>query len=405
MELTLTPRSTLVTTRLVEKKQKKNSSALKKQTLWVFSHLRWDFVKQRPQHLLERFSKVMPVYFIEEPIAEEDGQTKILKIHKNLTVIQPTVGPEDVVSFQKMLKQVMSQFKSEIPLFWLYSAAFFEAVKDVPHFLTIYDCMDELSAFHGASPQLIRQERELLEEADIVFTGGKSLYEAKSELNDNVYCFPSSVERDHFEKALKESTKVPADLAAVPGPRVGFYGVIDERIDQELLQQVARKLPKVSFVMIGPVVKIDAEKLPKEKNIYYLGNKAYADLPNYLKGFSVAFMPFALNESTRFISPTKTLEFMAAHKPIVSTAIVDVVRDYQKEVKIAHNPEGFARLIREAVHEKPITTKSRVKLQEAVMSRTSWDRTSAEMQKIISEAILQNLRVTEKVASAIPATA
>jgi glycosyltransferase involved in cell wall biosynthesis len=282
---------------------------------------------------------------------------------------------------------------------WFYSAMFIDILPRLNASLVVYDCMDELSAFKGAPPQLISKEKQLLTIADVTFTGGKSLFESKKKIADNVYCFPSSVDQKHFEKSLKKDTEIPEDIKHLDKPVVGFYGVIDERIDLELLENIAKAMPEVSFVMIGPVVKINENDLPKQKNIHYLGGKKYQELPAYLKGIDIAMMPFALNESTKFISPTKTLEFMAAYKPIISTPIYDVVRDYKNEVAIVKNTEEFVEAIKKYMNETKAQKTKRVALMKAVLKRTSWDNTVDQMENIMQEKA-ERVAVTDKIAKA-----
>ena len=191
----------------------------------------------------------------------------------------------------------------------------------------VYDCMDELSAFKNAPPELVEMEKRLFQRADIVFTGGQSLYEAKRGMHRAMFPFPSSIDFTHFHQARRPGND-PVDQRPIPHPRVGYFGVIDERLDAELVASTARIMPDVQFVMLGPVVKIDPASLPKAPNLHWLGSKTYADLPNYLRHWDAGWMPFALNPATRYISPTKTPEFLAAGVPLVSTAIVDVVRTY-----------------------------------------------------------------------------
>jgi glycosyltransferase involved in cell wall biosynthesis len=359
--------------------------------LVVFSHLRWNFVFQRPQHLIERFSKKQRVLFVEEPIdhsPDEEGTAKLIKVNPNLTVLQPKVKGEDwLKKTQQLVIQQLTKMKSSQPILWFYSPMFEPIANGISHSLVVYDCMDELAAFKAAPPELIERERKLLNRADLVFTGGKSLYESKKEHHDSVYCFPSSVDHQHFERATNAQTLIPKDLARIPGPRVGFYGVVDERLDLDLLEKVSRRLPDFSFVVIGPVVKISESDLPKRKNIYYLGSKKYEELPLYLKGIDVAMMPFALNEATQFISPTKTLEFMAALKPIVSTPIKDVMRDYAREVNISHSVVEFSLAIEKYMQESLAQRLFRHRLQKAVIKRTSWDKTAHRMQEIIAKRL------------------
>ena len=230
---------------------------------------------------------------------------------------------------------------------WYYTPMMLPFSRHIDADVTVFDAMDELSKFKFAPVKLLELEQELIDRADVVFTGGSSLYEAKKDRHANVHCFPSSVDRAHFCKARAHQFD-PADQEDLPKPRLGFYGVIDERFDIELLAKVAEMRPDWSFVMVGPVVKIATEDLPKRPNIHYLGGKTYAQLPAYLSGWDVALMPFAMNESTQFISPTKTPEYLAGGKPVVSTPIRDVVRHYgQLEgVKIASTAGRVRRRLR-----------------------------------------------------------
>ncbi|WP_324719552.1 glycosyltransferase [Salinimicrobium sp. HB62] len=348
----------------------------------VFCHLRWGFVYQRPQHLISRLCKSYKVLFIEEPIAfaeENEGGYELEVINSNLHILKPRA--RNVAGISAILKKYLSRRKFSIG--WFYSAAFSEVLGDFDFGRVIYDCMDELSLFRGANPELVRQEKFLLSEAEIVFTGGKSLYEAKSKVHFNVHCFPSSVERYHFAVALNE-LPLPQDMNNIKKPVVGYFGVIDERINLKLLQEVAKARPDISFVMIGPLAKIGEEDLPREKNIYYLGMKAYKDLPAYLAGFDVAMMPFALNDATRFISPTKTLEYMAAGKPIISTAIKDVERDYRHCISIVGNAEEFSGAIDRMLGEDGTKV---LKSYKEILNHTSWDHTATQMEQLISTEV------------------
>jgi glycosyltransferase involved in cell wall biosynthesis len=244
--------------------------------------------------------------------------------------------------------------------------------------------MDELSKFKNGSPNLPAYEKQLLQNAHVVFTGGKSLYESKKEMHDNVFCFPSSVDSAHFSKALQKETKIPRDMVTIKHPVIGYYGVIDERLDMDLLKQVSTALPDISFVLIGPVEKIHEKDIATGPNIFFLGKKSYDELPDYLKAFDVTMMPFALNEATRYISPTKTLEYMAALKPIISTPVYDVVRDYSNEVKIVRDVEEFVQAINGYLNENNEERLQREALQKKVIEQTSWDHTVAEMSAIIN---------------------
>jgi glycosyltransferase involved in cell wall biosynthesis len=362
----------------------------------VFSHLRWSFVIQRPQHIITRLARNRHVLFVEEPIdydSENYGTANLIPINRSITVVQPRITWERIAEDLPLAVNAVSKRKKLThPLLWFYSAAFAGVIPHIKHSLIIYDCMDELSLFKGASPTLIAQEKELLSRADIVFTGGKSLYESKHQYHPHVHCFPSSVDCKHFAKAGKRGTIIPEDLIKIPLPRVGYYGVIDERINLNLLDEVACQMPKVSFVMIGPLSKISQSELPMRPNIYYLGNKSYTLLPRYLKGIDVTWMPFALNAATKFISPTKTLEFRAAYKPIISTAISDVVRDYRTVVSIIHTGTEAVSAIKSYLQETKIAISARVKQQQQVIKKTSWDNTVLAMQRIVTHALVRRIQ-------------
>lgn len=340
----------------------------------VFCHLRWDFVYQRPQHLISRLSKNFKILVVEEPVGRADyKELEGLAVSESIHILQPTV--DNMNELGAFLKKIL---KTQVFSFaWFYSAAFVDILNYLDFGVIVYDCMDELSLFKGASPELLAQEKYLLSAADVVYTGGKSLYEAKKEKHHNVYCFPSSVDQNHFEQNDKNG-ELPQDIQSIPTPIVGYYGVIDERIDLDLLEMSALKMPAVSFVMIGPICKIGEEDLPKAKNIFYLGMKTYEELPKYLNAFDFAMMPFALNDSTKFISPTKTLEYMCAEKPIISTKIKDVVRDYSECINLIEDENDF----QQAILQPKINFED---LYSQILERTSWDITASKMYKIIKE--------------------
>jgi UDP-galactopyranose mutase len=299
--------------------------------LVCFSHLRWGFVYQRPQHLISRWARICRVWFVEEPHAEpsETARLEYFSTADGVTVVTPHLpaGVDVATVMPELLKEMMTKYEIRDFVAWYYTPLALDFTRSLEPRATIYDCMDELSSFKGASPALKQMERELCSRADLVFTGGLSLYEAKRFLHRNVHAFPSAVDLAHFARA-REPQAEPADQAAIAHPRLGFHGVIDERLDIELVGELAAKRPDWHIVMLGPVVKIDPATLPQAANIHWLGSKSYDDLPAYLSGWDVAIMPFARNEATRFISPTKTPEYLAGGLPVVSTSIRDVVRTY-----------------------------------------------------------------------------
>lgn len=354
-------------------------STAQKYDMVVFCHLRWQFVYQRPQHLISRMSKNAKILLIEEPIGyDEHDETSgnLLVINENLHILQPKV--KDIEAIAIILPEYISNLNPSVG--WFYSASFSPLLEVFDFETVVFDCMDELTLFKGAPKQLIDQEKYLMANADIVFTGGKSLYESKKQHHDNVYCFPSSVDQPHFAQALN-GIEIPADIANLKAPVVGYFGVIDERIDLELLHETAKKLPNVSFVMIGPLAKIDPSDLPVEDNIYYLGMRSYDELPNYLKGFDIAMMPFAINDATKYISPTKTLEYMAAGKSIISTKITDVVRDYSICVTLVETADEFCEAIT-YLFDKRDQLSMELEYYD-ILKNTSWDATAEKMQSII----------------------
>jgi glycosyltransferase involved in cell wall biosynthesis len=338
---------------------------------------------------MSRLSDKYTILFIEEPedpdVNRLEGSVAIERINKNLTVFTPILQWDGWKIMCQKYVPILQQHVQDLndSLFWFYSPFYVHILNAVKPSMIVYDCMDELSAFKSASPNLPVYEKQLLNQADIVFTGGKSLYEVKKELHPHVYCFPSSVDRHHFERAGREDTCIPSDLMALPKPIAGYYGVIDERIDFFLLKALAEKMPEMTFVMIGPFAKIEEEDAAQAENIHYLGKKDYWLLPDYLKGIDVAMMPFAIHSATRFISPTKTLEYMAAGKPIVSTPIQDVVRDYRHVVGVASDAGEFAHFIQQYLKETPEEKNKRQKSQQAVIDKTSWDHTVVQMENII----------------------
>ncbi len=362
--------------------------------LVCLSHLRWNFVFQRPQHLLSRCAQGRRVFFIEEPILSNDpvGRLDISPHESGVVVIVPhlleALSIEEVASAQKLLiDELFAQYQIEQYICWYYTPMALAFTEHLQPLAIVYDCMDELSAFKGASPTLKNNEAQLFRRADLVFTGGQSLYEAKRDCHPNIYAFPSSVDVAHFAQARNVSQE-PTDQAKIPHPRLGFYGVIDERMDLELLAGIAAARPDWHLVIIGPVVKIDSAMLPQGENIHYLGSKDYQELPAYLAGWDVAMLPFARNESTRFISPTKTPEYLAAGKPVVSTSIRDVVRPYGQEnlVEIADNVSEFVAAVEKLLQEDLTASGWRSRV-DAFLEQISWDRSWAAMMQLIESSL------------------
>lgn len=365
-----------------------------------FSHLRWDFVFQRPQHLLTRWAKDVNVYYFEEPILGDYDtiSLKETKDENNVIILTPYLkdgmSESEVNRYVEiLLVKFLKTNKITDYLSWYYTPMAIKFTRTLKPTMIVYDCMDELSGFKGAHPELTKNESILMKRADIVFTGGHHLYEHKKQFHENIYPFPSSIDQEHFESGL--GLPDPYDQKNIPHPRAGFYGVIDERLDIELLDGIAKAMPDFHFVMIGPIVKIDPSSLPRHGNIHYLGQKKYKELPAYLANWDVAILPFAKNDSTKFISPTKTPEYLCASKPVVSTSIRDVVMPYGEKgiVQIADNVTSFADAIRYSLGQKDDETWQK-KVNE-ILRTNSWDLTYSKMRKIVGKSLMQKDKIEE----------
>jgi glycosyltransferase involved in cell wall biosynthesis/beta-glucosidase/6-phospho-beta-glucosidase/beta-galactosidase len=358
-------------------------------TLIVFSHLRWNFVHQRPQHVMTRLAARYRVLFVEEPL--RGNATPYLERYSpapNVEVLRPRT-PVDGVGFDDaqmpqvaaLLDEYLDDFGIDDYLVWFYTPMALPLGDGLHPRAVIYDCMDELSAFRNAPRAMIEREAALLARADVVFTGGPSLYEAKRRRHANVHCLPSAVAAEHYAPSARRAPDAEAArlLAAIPAPRLGFFGVIDERFDAELLAAAADARPDWQFVMVGPVVKIDCATLPRRANIHWLGQQPYERLPHFAAAWDVCLLPFALNESTRFISPTKTLEYMAAERPVVSTPVQDVATLYGDAVALAADAPAFIAACERALGETAAERAARVECMRAHVARTTWDRTVSTM--------------------------
>ena len=345
--------------------------------LICLSHLRWDFVYQRPQHLMSRCAKERRVFFVEEPEYGLDVTPHLqIRAAGEVTIVVPQLpdGCTDPIDQQRrLLDQMICGGDIREFVLWYYTPMALAFTRHLQPTAIVYDCMDELSAFKNAPSTLRELDAELMRRASLVLTGGQSLYEARRHRHHNIHSFPSSVDVRHFAQARSIDID-PMDQAPIARPRLGFFGVIDERMDLALLDGVAAARPDWHLVMVGPVVKIDPAGLPQRHNIHYLGAKSYEELPHYIAGWDVALMPFARNEATQFISPTKTPEYMAAGKPVVSTSIRDVVRPYGQQglVQIADDVPAFVRACTAAMYENAAT---RQREADAFLRQTSWDST------------------------------
>lgn len=364
--------------------------------LMCFSHLRWDYVTQRPNHLLSRCSRERRVFFVEEPLFD-GGEPRLdvsVREHGLHVVVPRLPAGMRLAAAERAAAGLLSNLVEERVgpeyVCWYYTPMALGYARHLQPLITVYDCMDELSLFKGAPPRLREREEELFRCSSIVFTGGQSIYEAKRHQHHNVHCFPSSVDARHFGQA-RYSWPDPGDQAAIPRPRLGYFGVIDERIGLDLVRAVAELRPGWQLIFVGPVAKIDPATLPRLPNIHYLGQKHYTELPRYIAGWDVAILPFAHNDSTRFISPTKTPEYLAAGRPVVSTSIHDVVHPYEalQLVRIADTPRDFVAAVEAALLPDGGAHQARA---DEFLSTMSWDQTWAGMRRLMDAAVTANTR-------------
>lgn len=364
-------------------------------TLIVFCHLRWDFVFQRPQHLMTRLAEHYNVLFVEEPM-HTAGEARLEKtvVAPNITVCRPHTPiqqfgfhDDQLPTLQALLANLVPE--DEAPIVWFYTPMALPLLQVFKPSKVIYDCMDELAMFKNAPKQLLQRESALLNIADVVFTGGPSLYQSKRDRHANAHCFSSSVDAKHFRQAQDRAISHP-DQAHIAHPRLGCYGVIDERFDVDLVSSMADAHPDWQIVLVGPVVKIDPATLPKQPNVHYMGQRTYDQLPQFLAGWDVCLLPFAMNDSTKFISPTKVLEYMAAELPCVSTPITDVKVPYGDVVEIAESHGDFIAACERQLALGDDERQAQARRMREVVAGTSWDLTASRMHELIGSAVAGN---------------
>lgn len=364
-------------------------------TIIAFSHLRWDSVYQRPRHLLTRLAENYRIVFIEEPVFHDDDSFfEISTPGKNVTVLKPHTPvaaagfhDEQLPHLIKLMRQLSVLEEEHIA--WFYTPMALPLLQELQPAAVIYDCIDELSACKDSPRQMLQRENALLKVADLVFSASPSLYRMKRERHPNVHCFPGSAETAHFEQALDRSHTHPA-LEEIPGPRLGFYGVIDERIDMRLIEALAEAHPLWQIVMVGPATRIDPAMQQKRHNIHYLGHQPYEALPRLLAGWNACLLPFALNESTiHSASLDRTLEYMTAGLPVISTAIADVIELYGDVVAVAETPKEFIRACEQALLTTPEENREWIARTSELLSATSWDKTAEKMHELVQWTVMQ----------------
>jgi glycosyltransferase involved in cell wall biosynthesis len=350
------------------------------QAIIVFSHLRWDFVWQRPQQLLSRLAKRWRIVFIEEPVACADcGGLDAFDVAPNVQVWRPHVTGD---ALQPLIADAIRERGVTDYWLWFYTPMAVPLAAALRPRGIVYDCLDELAHLPGAPRELLHHENQLFKRADLVFTAGRSLYNAKRDRHPDVHCFPGSVDARHFAQ-VRGDHPLHADI---PRPRLGYSGVIDERINLKLIDEIALARPEWNIVMVGPIVNVDAKRLPRRDNIHWLGRQAYDDVPRFISGWDVCLLPYMLGDATKSISPAKTLEYMACRRPSVSTSIRDIVEAYGHVVRIADTPEGFIADIEMIMSRSPAEQAAHAKQLAELVARTSWDDTADAMAELIAQA-------------------
>jgi glycosyltransferase involved in cell wall biosynthesis len=364
-------------------------------------HLSWNWVWQRPQQFLSRLAKTHPILFVETYCS--DTPTGFIRLHSpeghpNVTVCEthlPASRWSDGRFIDRERRRLLrNTLANELAGRFDDAILWFNDPMAVTAFagyldesLIVYDCMDELSQFKGAPPALIEREYELLEVADVVFCGGRKMRDKRVRINPNSHFYGTGVDCRHFGSARSPSLAVDSAIAALRGPVLGYFGVVDERIDYELLAALADADPTWHVVMVGPTAKVDPAQFPRRSNLHFLGGRPYAQLPAITKGFSVCLMPFALNEATEYINPTKALEYMAAGRPVVSTALDEVKSNFKTVARIAGSHREFIAMCRREV-DSPSQT--RIERGLSLASENTWEAIVAKMERHVADALSAN---------------
>jgi UDP-galactopyranose mutase len=360
--------------------------------LICFANQRWDFTVRRPQHLMTRWARDRRVWFFEEPDPRPSSSAylDVRRSDSHVQVVTPHLpaGTDADGALRMLLTAMMAQQEIRDYVAWYYTP---HAMRFTEHLLplaTVYDCMEEVPAARSASDSMPELERALCRKADLLFTDGQSLYEEKRHVYPAVHSFPSAVDFPHFVQARMRSDD-PPDQATIPHPRLGWFGVIDERVDLDLISGLAWRRPDWHIVLVGPIARISPAALPQAPNIHYLGNKPYSVLPRYLAGWDVAIMPFVRNQATRFLSPSKTPEYLAGGRPIVSTSIRDVVRPYGALglVEIADSPKEFEEATKRLLAGD---AQPRWQSTDAFLEKVSWESTWRAMKILVEDVIAEN---------------
>ncbi|MEO7699805.1 MAG: glycosyltransferase [Opitutus sp.] len=376
----------------------KTTSTSSSHPIIALCHLSWDWVWQRPQQFLSRLAKTHPVLFVETYCADVPSTVVRLRSPENcpnVTICEmhlpasrwsdgKFIDRERRRALRRALTNDLEGRFDDAILWFNDPMAVTAFAGHLDESLIVYDCMDELSQFKGAPPALIEREYDLLEVADVVFCGGRKMRDKRLPYNANSHFYGTGVDIAHFGSARSSALAVAPEIAELRGPVLGYFGVVDERIDYDLLAALADADPKWHVVMVGPTTKVDPATFPKRPNLHFIGGRAYAQLPTLTKGFSVCLMPFARNEATEYINPTKALEYMAAGRPVVSTALDEVKSNFSGVARIARNHTEFIEMCQREVASP---SRSRIERGLKLAQENTWDAIVGKMERHVAEAL------------------
>lgn len=395
--------------------EERASSAKKAQPIIAVCHLSWDWVWQRPQQFLSRLAKTHPVLFVETHCTQTPvtyTRTRTAKGHPGVTIIEMHLPADhwadgsfiDLERRRVLQDRLAGEFNGRFDKAILWFNDPMAVTSFAGHLgedVIVYDCMDELSQFRGAPPALIKREHELVLKADVIFCGGRKMRDRRLPLNANTHFYGTGVDCDHFGEALSKHQPVDPDIAALPGPVLGYFGVIDERIDYPLLAAMADAHPEWSIAMVGPTAKVDPAELPQRPNIHWLGGRPYERLPAITKGFAVCLMPFAINAATEYINPTKALEYMAAGRPVVSTAINEVRSNFSTVCGVASDHAEFIKMCA-----REIKSPSNLRIQRGLnlAAENTWEAIAAKMEGHIEDVITSRAKARKEASASSQST-
>jgi glycosyltransferase involved in cell wall biosynthesis len=359
--------------------------------LICFAPARWDFVYQRPHHLMSRAARDFRVFFVEEPRLQADRvgpRLEVIRQPNGVRVVIPWLPQDQLAApdaaLRGLLANLFAKYRIEHYVLWYQTPAALAFTSHLNPLVVIYDAADGAAEVRRGTQS--SQDAEILRRADVVLTGSSSLYDVARDRHDNVHLVPSAIDAAHFAQARIWQPQ-PADQAAIPQPRLGFFGVLDERLDFALIDQVAAVRPGWQLIFIGPVLQLSLTDLPQRSNIHYLGLKSYLELPAYLAGWDVAMLPFAVNDATRYSSPTKIPEYLAGGKPVITTPIPDVVNQYGATglVQIAATPAEFVAAGMRALFMPPASDRSSL---DQYLTQTSWDEAWRTIARLIEVELI-----------------